>query len=123
MRLPTIKVHHPHATGDYAIINLSDFNPALHRKFGEDEGSQGAGGQSSNSTQQQGAGTAKEKPLEKMNRAELNQVAAHYQVAVTPNMKNAEVVAAIKAKAGYTTEGEIPQPRDGEILQPRPEGK
>jgi len=31
--LPTVRIHRPHASGDWATINESDFDPAQHVLF------------------------------------------------------------------------------------------
>ncbi|ASY62520.1 hypothetical protein SJ05684_c10630 [Sinorhizobium sojae CCBAU 05684] len=34
-QIPTVKIADPRKPGDYAIINESDFDPAVHKRWGE----------------------------------------------------------------------------------------
>ncbi|HEX8772593.1 MAG TPA: hypothetical protein VF735_03240 [Pyrinomonadaceae bacterium] len=87
MFIETVKVKHPTEPDDFTIINKSDFNPDLHTLFEE---------------KSETAGTAPD-TLEQMKRPQLAEVAARYDVKITPGMSNVQVIAAIKASAGYAS--------------------
>lgn len=37
-QVETVKIRHPHESGDYAIINASDFDPEKHERYEDADG-------------------------------------------------------------------------------------
>lgn len=58
MRVPTVKIKH--SSGDYAVINESDFNPDLHELYEEPKAKGGKKGSKKGSSKKEAAEAAPE---------------------------------------------------------------